>query len=133
MIAKKLLILTGILVLLFGFAACSSTDNVQISITYPGGSNQNGVESIEIEVPKDSTVLDVLDEYAGAQNLEIITSGDPAYVTGIGGINNTDTQGWIYTLNEEIPKKEPGRQKVENKDVIIWTFGDKADMQDGGQ
>lgn len=131
---KKLLLAVFALVLVFVAAACGNNEaedtasekmiSVVIDIDFPDDSNIADVDEAAIEVPENSTVLDVLNIYADKNNMEVVMdeSSESAYVTSVGGIAATKTAGWIYEVNDEAVMEPADAYKIKENDEISWDF-----------
>lgn len=130
---KKLLLAVFALVLVFA-TACGNNEaedatsetmiSVFIDIDFPDDSNVADVEEAALDVPENSTVLDVLNIYADKNNMEVAMdeSSKSAYVVSIGGIAATKTAGWIYEVNDEAVMEPADAYKIKENDEISWDF-----------
>lgn len=125
----KILVVSLILSLSMLFTACSDVMSVTLSITYPNTSAETNLVKQEIEVPKGSTVLDVIEDYAGQNGIEIVLTGDPEYINAIGGAANTNTEGWIYKVNGKVLSTKSDQTEINDGDIIEWYMGDKSRLQ----
>lgn len=105
----------------------SSSDNsisVVMSIDFPDDSGVADIEDVTVSAEDDSSVLDILNQYADANDIEIVTddSGGNPYVTSINGVSETDSAGWIYELNDEMVMEAADQSIVSDGDEIDWSF-----------
>ena len=157
---KKLSVFVLTFIMIFSMAACGSStgsdnagttaptqnsdtaDNsssaadgeitVTIDIDYPDSSKAADVDDARVVVADGSTVLDVLNRYAEDNNVEIRmddTSSAP-YVISIGGVEATDTAGWVYEVNDKTIMETADKHMVRNGDDIEWSFENWNDMDD---
>lgn len=156
---KKLSVFVLTFIMIFSMAACGSTgssntatteqtqnsasaDNsataangeitVTIDIDYPDSSKVADVDDAKVIVPDGSSVLDVLNRYAEDNNVEVRmddTSSAP-YVVSIGGVEATDTAGWVYEVNDETIMETADKHIVKDRDDIEWSFENWNDMDD---
>lgn len=148
---KKLSILFLSLIMILSMAACGNNNNataqepaadnnggnaagadiaVTIDIDYPDDSKVKDVEDADVTVPEGSSVLDVLNKYAEENNFEIMMADSKAmstYVSGINGVESTDTAGWIYQVNDEAIMDTADKCIVKNGDSVEWEFDNWAE------
>ena len=138
---KKLSVIILALIMVFAMAACGgnsqnngSSDNGQtsdapqmtvvIDIDYPDASGIADVDDVKMQVVKGSSVLTVLNEYAAANNCEVVMSdtSSTAYVVSIGGLEATDTAGWVYEVNDQMIMESADVCILEDGDKVSWDF-----------
>ena len=113
-------------------AAAGGDITVTIDIDYPDSSKVADVENVKVTVRENSSVLDVLNKYADANDVKIImddTSSTP-YVSSIGGVDATDTAGWVYEVNDETIMETADKHIVKDGDDIEWSFESWNDNND---
>ena len=80
-----------------------------------------------VACPDPATVLTILEKAERAQQIEfsVSGSGDTAFITSIGGVENEKGAGdnWIYQVNGKLGDKSSGVFGVQPGDVIQWSFG----------
>lgn len=142
---KKILLLIVSLIMVFTMAAmtsCGENDKntasddgngaggadvtVTIDIDYPDKSGKTDVEDANVTVPENSSVLDVLNQYAKDNKIEIVMddSSDMPYVYSIDGVSATKTAGWVYEVNDEMIMETADKHIVKSKDSVEWSFED---------
>ncbi len=130
---KKVLIGLMVLVMVFAMSACGGSDEptsdaamitVEIEIDYPDETGVADIEDVVVEVPEGSAVLDVLNAYGETNGCEIVMdeNATPPYVIGIGGVEATDTAGWVYEVNDEMVMESADACVVNAGDEISWSF-----------
>ena len=131
---KKVLVVLMTFVMVFAMTACGGSADapagdtvmitVEIEIDYPDEIGAADVEEAAVEVPEGSAVLDVLNAYAEAIGCEIVMDeiATPPYVIGIGGVEATDTAGWVYEVNDEMVMESADACVVNAGDEISWSF-----------
>ena len=81
---------------------------------------------IELEVPTESTVFDLLDAARAGGKLDFESSGEGelAFVHSIGGVKNElgDGSNWVFYVNGELAKRGSGSQQLDNSDKVQWKF-----------
>ena len=96
--------------------------SVTVSIAGPNGSI---LGATKVNFKEGATVLDVLIQLVGRENVDSSGSGVTAYVHGIKGIyefDNGPTSGWTYQHNGVIVSKSAGAVKVKDGDSISWIY-----------
>ena len=131
---KKVLTVLMTLVMVFAMTACGGSADapaedaamitVEIEIDYPDETGVADAEEVVVEVPEGSAVLDVLNAFAEANGCEIVMdeNATPPYVIGIGGVEATDTAGWVYEVNDEMVMESADECVVNAGDEISWSF-----------
>ena len=79
----------------------------------------------EVTVSEGATCLEVLQQASKDGGIPVVTSGEPAFVESIGGLNNGDggdVSGWTYTLNGEQLMVSAAVQEVQDGDEVIFSF-----------
>ena len=74
-----------------------------------------------------STVLEATELYCVSHDMTITIEKKGSYVTEINGFTQgdyTDTTGWVFTVNGEMPDVGAGEITVEEGDEIVWSFID---------
>jgi hypothetical protein len=108
--------------------------------TLKGGNLVTWIDSVEVTVPKDSTVGDVfkkvLDEnhytYVGLSGNYIKSITTPLGLT-LAQFTNGNLSGWMYTLNGHHPGLGLNDQAVSNGDVIVWHYTDDYTKEEGSE
>jgi cytoskeletal protein RodZ len=93
-----------------------------ISIEGPDGTIV-GAKKVNFE--EGATVLDVLIQLTGKNNIDYSGNGDTAYVHGLYNVYEFDhgpTSGWTYKYNGVIVSKSAGAVKVKDGDSITWIY-----------
>ena len=83
------------------------------------------LEPVEMTVSEGTTCLEVLQWACQEAKLPVVTSGEPPFVEGIGGLNNGDggdVSGWTYTLNGEMLMVSAAIQEIQEGDELIYSF-----------
>lgn len=137
---KKVLVFLMSMIMVFVLAACGGGSDsgsaegaaeeaaanitVVMEIDYPDESGVADVEDASVEIPEGASVLDALNAYADANSCEIVMadSSDSPYVTSIGGVEATDTAGWVYELNDEMLMESADACVLAAGDEISWSF-----------
>lgn len=104
-------------------SSSQAIDNVaQITIEAPDVAEFNAVNS-EVSLTDDSTALTVLQEACSDVTVEDSSYGP--FVTSINGLSNGDKgsqSGWTYTVNGDYATESAGDYKIENGDVVVWSY-----------
>lgn len=130
---KKVLVIIMTLVMVFAMTACgggsdpdasAGTITVGIEIDYPDESGIADVEEAVVEISEGGSVLDALNAYAVENNCEILMheTANPPYVIGIGGLEATDTAGWVYEVNDEMVMESADACVLGAGDEVSWSF-----------
>lgn len=130
---KKVLVVLMTLIMVFAMTACgggstadapAGTITVEIEIDYPDDSGIADVEDVKVDLPEGATVLDALNIYAQVNDCEILMheTANPPYVIGIGGLEATDTAGWVYEINDEMVMESADACVLNAGDEISWSF-----------
>ena len=137
---KKLSAIMLGMAMVFALAGCGGNNNagsdggqqtsdepqmtVYIEIDYPDASGIADVDDVKMQVVKGSSALTVLNEYAAANNCEVVMSDDSAtaYVTSIGGLEATDAAGWVYEVNDQMVMEAADVCILEDGDEVSWEF-----------
>ena len=88
---------------------------------------ENGwmLEPVEMTVSEGTTCLEVLQWACQEADIPVVTSGEPAFVESIGGLNNGDggdMSGWTYTLSGEQLMVSAAVQEVQEGDELVFSF-----------
>lgn len=130
---KKVLVILMTLVMVFAMTACGggtsaggagATITVEIEIDYPDGSGIVDVEDMRVEIAEGGSVLDALNAYSEASGCEILMdeNATPPYVIGIGGVEATDSAGWVYEVNDQMVMESADACVLNAGDEICWEF-----------
>lgn len=130
---KKVIITMLAIIMMFSMAACgggsaadenAATINVAITIDYPDGTDLTDVEA-DVTVPEGATVLDVLNTYAEANDLEVSmgNSSSMTYVEVIGGVEPSGMEGWVFDVNGEMIMEASDKYEVSEGDTVNWLYG----------
>lgn len=95
---------------------------VNISIVGPNGTI---VGEKKVEFQEGNTILDVLIQVTGKNNIDYSGSGATAYVHGMYNFYEFDygaTSGWTYKVNGVQVSKSAGAVKVKEGDKISWIY-----------
>ena len=123
-----------LLLVLSGFCCCGDMDETQssaqltgqISIIYPEEAQLDSFENEPIAFDDGDTVLDVLEQFAADNSIELdIENGSSSYVAAIGGVREGtygDVSGWVYTVNEQEVMKSADAYVLEDNDEIEWKY-----------
>ena len=138
-------ITTILLTLLLGFAmaGCTTQDdadtpedvvnptNLTFSLTdgtdNPDVENFTTIDEDPFIAEEGSTVLEATELYCMSHDMSITIEKNGSYVTEINGFTQgdyTDTTGWVFTVNGEMPDVGAGEITVEEGDKIAWNFID---------
>ena len=131
------------LMMLFTLAACSPQENAdsQDPVVNPTNltfSLTNETENPDVEgfttieddpfiAEEGSTVLEATELYCMSHDMTITIEKNGSYVTEINGFaqgDYSDTTGWIFTVNGELPDVSAGEITIEEGDKIVWSFID---------
>lgn len=131
------------LTLLFTLAACSTQDaadspdpvvnptNLTFSLTdgteNPDVEGFTAIEEDPFIAEEGSTVLEATELYCMSHDMSITIEKNGSYVTEINGFaqgDYSDTTGWIFTVNGELPDVGAGEITIEEGDKIVWSFID---------
>ena len=99
-----------------------STDG-KASVTVCGLENEI-IFTADAELNDGMTALDILLDAAKEKNIDVIYSGDKsdAYITGIEGVEEKPSGGWIYTVNGESIMKPAGKCILNPGDSVEWKY-----------
>lgn len=132
LISSRLLCLSFVLlVLLCGCDSSKKSAEIQreigtVSLNIDFGADKKA-DSIDVVCSPESTVLSILERAQNMNRLKVRFrgSGETAFVTSIGGIENegADGQNWIFKVNDQLGDKSAGVFEVNPGDTIYWTFG----------
>ena len=100
-----------------------------MDIDFPDSSGVRDIDDARVTVENGSSVLDVLNTYAAANNIDVTMDESSAspYVTAINGVSQTDTAGWVYELNDQMVMESAADCIVSDGDKIDWDFDDWTD------
>lgn len=131
---KKFTILFLAFLLIFTAAACGgdpsedgsdiNTIAVTISIIYPEDAKKQNVESYDLQVQEEATVMQILESYCDQEGIEneVVTSTAP-HVTSINGVRAAGDLGWVFEVNgDSRTTKGAAEYKVKDGDKIVWKF-----------
>ena len=112
-----------------GSSGDKGTVTVTMDIDFPDSSGVRDIDDARVTVENGSSVLDVLNTYAAANNIDVTMDESSAspYVTAINGVSQTDTAGWIYEVNDNMIMESAADFIVSNGDKIDWDFDEWAD------
>ena len=130
---KKVLVILMALVMVFAMTACGGGSNgggsgatitVEIEIDYPDESGIADVEDMRVEIAEGGSVLDALNAYAEANGCDVVMdeNATPPYVIGIGGLEATETAGWVYEVNDEMVMESADACVLNAGDEVSWSF-----------
>lgn len=133
---KKLFTIFTVIVLTIVLTSCGDNNQensvsyedtseitVVLDIDFPDDCGVDDIEDLTLTVPEDSSVLDVLNTWAGDKNtVTLDPSSENPYVTGINGISASSSAGWIYEVNDEMIMESADAHNVENGDKISWEY-----------
>lgn len=107
----------------------SKTIEIKLDIDFPDDSDIQDVDDLKMNVPKGSSVLEVLNQYGKENDVEILLDeeSNTAYVTSINGVAATKTAGWIYEINDEAVMDPADKTTVTKGDNIDWEFTEWTD------
>ena len=138
---KKVLVVLMTLVMVFAVTACGDNEtasgtgqmiDVCIEIDYPDASGIADVKDYEFQVPEGTTARNMLHAYGEAAGVEIVMSDTSvtAYVTSIGGVEQTADAGWIYEANDEMVMDAADEYVLEEGTVITWEYMSWSDFSE---
>ena len=112
-----------------GGSGDKGTVTVTMDIDFPDSSGVRDIDDARVTVENGSSVLDVLNTYAAANNIDVTMDESSAspYVTAINGVSQTDTAGWVYELNDQMVMESAADCIVSDGDKIDWDFDDWTD------
>lgn len=140
---KKFMTILLAFLLVFAMAGCTAQEasdtpdevvnptNLTFSLT-DGTDNPDveGFSAIEADpfiAEEGSTVLEATELYCMSHDMSITIEKNGSYVTEINGFTQgdyTDTTGWVFTVNGEMPDVGAGEITIEEGDKIVWSFID---------
>ena len=142
-IMKKITTILLALLLGFAMAGCTTQDNAgtpedvvnptNLTFSLTDGTDNPDVENfttIDADpfiAEEGSTVLEATELYCVSHDMTITIEKKGSYVTEINGFTQgdyTDTTGWVFTVNGEMPDVGAGEITVEEGDEIVWRFID---------
>ena len=105
-------------------AAAETTIQITMDISFPDDSGMEDIEDASVTVESGSSVLNALNVYADEADLEIEmdNASENPYVTGIGGILESDTAGWIYEVNDEMVMESADACILNDGDNVSWNY-----------
>lgn len=140
---KKFFALVLTVTLLFSMVACSNgekeaVDNpppvnpVALSIEISIGQDDakedfQGIVQTDFTAEEGSTILEATQLFCMANDMTISVDDAQGYVTEIGGLTEkdyTETTGWIFTVNGEMPSVGADEITIKENDKILWEFVD---------
>ncbi|MDR1781588.1 MAG: DUF4430 domain-containing protein [Bacilli bacterium] len=89
--------------------------------------DKNLVEALPIVVTKEMSVKDVIDDFAKANDINIVY-GDMSgmsYIISINGLGSKTlgaSSGWLYTINGELPLTSIDKTMVKENDKISFVY-----------
>ena len=144
---KRILVLLTALIMVLAMTACSNIEpsddgsdakmiNVKIEIDYPDVDDEEleKAEKKDIEakmtVEEGTSAIDMLYSYADANNIEVVLdeSSPTIYVTSIDGVEQTDSAGWVYEVNDEMTMDAADELILEEGMKITWEYTSWDDM-----
>jgi len=85
------------------------------------------LDNVEMEIADGDTVLDILIDASAKYGLILDTSGSgvTAYIKSVSSLGERDfgdMSGWLYRVNGELASVGCGAYKLEDGDVILWSY-----------
>ena len=87
------------------------------------------IEETEFTVEEGSSVLEATQLFCVANNLDITIDTAGSYITGMLGLDQGATTGWIYTINGETVMVGANEQILQKNDKIAWEFIDFSSQE----
>lgn len=146
---KKILMLIVTLIMVLAMTACSNIEpsddgsdakmiNVKIEIDFPDADDDATAgdvkEKKDIEakmtVEEGTSAIEMLYAYADANGIDVVLdeSSPTIYVTSIDGVEQTDSAGWVYEVNDEMTMDAADELILVEGMEITWEYTSWDDM-----
>lgn len=101
----------------------SQKETIKVELVLDHGT----IKTYFMEVPKGTSVYDLLKEASTEHNFSLEVSYDPAYgafIEEIDGIRNNSKEGkyWLYYLNGRLANMGASSQKLSPGDKVLWKY-----------